>query len=150
MLTLLNKSKTLAPILGCILLLTSCENEETKEAFGFLLAFFIFLGGTIFTSIPAIVLSAVSISNRTKVVVILAIIFTFLSTLFLFVELNLFMQAAEQGDKNTIIIFPSITFLSIILSTIMIVIGFKRGTTEVIKSKLTNSDLDKIITDSED
>ncbi|MFT5600627.1 MAG: hypothetical protein ACI9N1_000863 [Flavobacteriales bacterium] len=147
---LINKSKTLLPIILGLFILTSCEDEETQEAFGFLLGFFIFLGGTILTSIPAIVLSSVSISNRSKVVFILAILFTVLSTFFLIAELNLFMEAAYQGDKNTIIVFPAITFMMIILCIVMIVIGVKRSASEAIKSKLSNNDLDKIIEDSED
>lgn len=147
---LINKSKTLLPIILGLFILTSCEDEETQEAFGFLLGFFIFLGGTILTSIPAIVLSSVSISNRSKVVFILAILFTILSTFFLIAELNLFMEAAYQGDKNTIIVFPAITFMMIILCIVMIVIGVKRSASEAIKSKLSNNDLDKIIEDSED
>lgn len=146
----INKSKTLLPIILGLFILTSCEDEETQEAFGFLLGFFIFLGGTILTSIPAIVLSSVSISNRSKVVFILAILFTVLSTFFLIAELNLFMEAAYQGDKNTIIVFPAITFMMIILCIVMIVIGVKRSASEAIKSKLSNNDLDKIIEDSED
>jgi hypothetical protein len=147
---LINKSKTLLPIILGLFILTSCEDEETQEAFGFLLGFFIFLGGTILTSIPAIVLSSVSISNRSKVVFILAILFTILSTFFLIAELNLFMEAAYQGDKNTIIVFPAITFMMIILCIVMIVIGVKRSASEAIKSKLLNNNLDKIIEDSED
>ncbi len=109
----------LAPVL-----FGSCESEEGKELAGFLVGFVVFLIGTIVTSIPAIIFSALSINTKSSSVPIIAIVLTVLSFFFLIAQVTIFSDSPE-GLDGSVVLFPIITIAIIAMCIVFIVMGIK-------------------------
>jgi hypothetical protein len=133
-----------------MLTLNSCHTDEGKEAVGFFIGFVVFLIGTIVTGLPAIILSAVSISSKNSTVPILAIVFTVGYILFFMAQISIFTDSPADLESATMI-FPTISGVIIVMCIIFIVIGFnkrKHGFTS--KKDDNQSALDEILNDEDD
>ena len=132
------------------LLFTGCKNGEADEAIGFFLGFIVFLCGTIVTGIPAIILSAISISTKNVSVPVIAIVLTALYGIFFFIEVSIFSDV-PGGMKDTMFLFPLITLAIIGMCITFIVMGFKKRKNGFSSNADSEIDLlDNIINSEED
>lgn len=142
--------KYLPFILLLMLTLNSCHTDEGKEVVGFFVGFVVFLIGTIITGIPAIILSAVSISSKNSAVPILAIVFTVGYFLFFIAQISIFTDTPADLETS-VMMFPTITGIIIALCIVFIIMGFnkrKHGFTS--KKDDNQSALDEILNDEDD
>ncbi len=142
--------KYLPFILLLMFTLNSCHTDEGKEVVGFFVGFVVFLIGTIITGIPAIILSAVSISSKNSTVPILAIVFTVGYFLFFIAQISIFTDTPADLESAAMI-FPAISGIIIAMCIIFIVIGFnKRKNGFPSKKDDTQTALDEILSEEDE
>lgn len=148
---LTSKYIKLLPFVFMAFFMASCQQDaKTNQALGFLYGMFTFLIGTILTGLPAVVLSAVSVSSKKQSIPILAIVFTILYFLFFILMFSNF-GFADNSEMTTI--FPVISLFILGLSIVLIMQGYKKRTKGFSSIKDTDEAdvLDNIISeDNED
>ncbi len=142
--------KLLSILILILISLNSCQTEEGKEVVGFFVGFVVFLIGTIITGIPAIILSAISISSKKSAIPILAIVFTVGYFLFFIAQVTIFTDTPADLESASMM-FPTISGVIIAMCIVFIIMGFSKRNKGFTNTKDDNqSALDDILNEEDD